>query len=43
MPPADDIKELEKMSEIVAAICIKESVNFSSRLQIVLWNKTTGV
>jgi len=43
MPPADDIKELEKMSEIVADICIKESVNFSSRLQIVLWNKTTGV
>ena len=43
MPPADNKKELEKMSKIVVEICKREAINFSSRLQIILWNKTTGV
>lgn len=43
MPPADCIEELNTRSKLVAEICKKESVNFTSRLQIILWNKTTGV
>jgi len=43
MPPADDIETLTDMNEMVAEICKNESVNFSTRLQIILWNKTTGV
>ena len=43
MPPADDIESLNKMQLITSEICIQESVNFSSRLQVALWNKTTGV
>lgn len=43
MPPADNIEELNKMSPIVADICKREAVNFTTRLQIILWNKTTGV
>jgi organic radical activating enzyme len=43
MPPADSIGELSRRSQQVAAICIAESVNFSTRMQIILWNKTTGV
>ena len=43
MPPADNIETLNKMQTITSKICIQESVNFSSRLQVALWNKTTGV
>lgn len=43
MPPADNIEELHKMSKVVAEICKEESINLSTRLQIVLWNKTVGV
>ncbi len=43
MPPADNKEELDKMSKVVVGICKEEAVNFSTRLQIILWNKTTGV
>ena len=43
MPPGDNKEEIDKVSKITAQICIEESLNFSSRLQVVLWNKTTGV
>lgn len=43
MPPADNINELNKNHNAVSDLCMKESVNFSTRLQIILWNKTTGV
>jgi len=43
MPGGDNIETINKNSKMVAEICIKESVNFSTRLQIVLWNKTVGV
>ena len=43
MPPAENQNELNEKSEIVAEICKKESINFSTRMQVLLWNKTTGV
>ena len=43
MPPADCFSDLSRRSQQVAAICKEKAVNFSSRLQLVLWNKTTGV
>lgn len=43
MPAADDQKMLDKNAQYVASVCIKKCYNYSSRLQIELWNKTTGV
>lgn len=43
MPQAEDINELTNNQNVVSDICKNESVNFSTRMQIVLWNKTTGV
>jgi len=43
MPPGDNIEDIMKQSPITAEICIREGYNFSSRLQVVLWNLTTGV
>ena len=43
MPPGDNLKDLNEASLKVMEICKRENMNFSSRLQIVLWNKTTGV
>lgn len=43
MPPADNFEDIIKMNKVVAEICKDESVNFSTRLQIILWNKTCGV
>ena len=43
MPQAEDINELMNNQNTVSDICIRESLNFSTRMQIVLWNKTTGV
>ena len=43
MPPGDNINDLNKNSIEVAKICKRETLNFSTRLQIILWNKTTGV
>ena len=43
MPAADDQEMLRYNSEYVASLCIENQFNYSSRLQIELWNKTTGV
>lgn len=43
MPAADDLNMLHENQTLVADLCKLFSMNFSSRLQLVLWNKTTGV
>lgn len=43
MPACDDIDKLLNMNQTVAEIALKQGVNFTSRLQIEIWNKTTGV
>ena len=43
MPAAEDMNELTTNNQLVAEICKKHTLNYSSRLQITLWNKTTGV
>lgn len=43
MPAGDNIKDIMENNKLVADICIEKSVNFSTRLQVVLWNKTVGV
>lgn len=43
MPAADDIKMLRENSIYVAELCKKNTFNYSTRLQIELWNKTVGV
>lgn len=43
MPAAGSRKELIKNSKMVAEICIKNNLNFSSRLQMQIWDKKLGV
>jgi 7-carboxy-7-deazaguanine synthase len=43
MPAADDLKMLQKNSLYVSDLCKKQNLNYSSRLQIEIWNQTTGV
>lgn len=43
MPAASSQEELIVNSKMVAEICIREGVNFSSRLQVAIWDKLTGV
>jgi len=43
MPAASNRKELEARSEEVADFCINRGFNFSTRLQVAIWNETTGV
>ncbi len=43
MPSAKDQKELDINTQIVTKICLENSFNFSTRLQIIIWNETTGV
>ena len=43
MPAAEDMNELTTNNKLVAEICKNHTLNYSSRLQITLWNKTTGV
>ncbi len=43
MPAADNIEDLLNNNKFISKLCIEECVNFSTRLQIVLWNKTVGV
>tara|TARA_Y100001951_G_scaffold105380_1_gene122810 strand:- start:13472 stop:14080 length:609 start_codon:yes stop_codon:yes gene_type:complete len=43
MPAADDQDMLRENSEYVSKLCINHCYNYSSRLQIELWNQTTGV
>jgi len=43
MPEADCQEQMAENSEMVMDLCKKHGFRFSSRLQIVAWNKTTGV
>ena len=43
MPSAQDQEELTKNTKLVTEICLENSYNFSTRLQIIIWNQTTGV
>lgn len=43
MPAADNEDMLRTNSVYVAKICIANCINYSSRLQVEIWNQTTGV
>lgn len=43
MPNAEDLTELKQNQNLVAELCKKHTIKFCTRLQIELWNKTTGV
>jgi organic radical activating enzyme len=43
MPAASNEEEIKKINTEIAGVCLMEGVNYSSRLQIQLWNETTGV
>lgn len=43
MPAAETREELISVSETIAQIAIREGLSFSSRLQVVIWDKKTGV
>jgi organic radical activating enzyme len=43
MPAASSIEELLSRNKSVAELALKQSFNFSSRLQVEIYNKTTGV
>ena len=43
MPSASSRKELLKNNKIVAELCIKNNLRFSSRLQAEIWDQLTGV
>lgn len=43
MPVSNTRKELEENSKWVVEICKQHAYNFSPRLQLLIWGKTTGV
>ena len=43
MPSADHQEELEKNTLQTVEWCMKYGYNFSTRLQVIIWNQTTGV
>ena len=43
MPGCSNREQYEKVAPMVAATCMEHGFNFSSRLQINVWNETTGV
>lgn len=43
MPSAENQKQLKIFTEIAVEECLKYGYNFSTRLQIIIWNETTGV
>lgn len=43
MPAASTIKELLEKNQVVSKIALEKQVNFCTRLQVEIWNKTTGV
>ena len=43
MPAASNIDQLLKMNGLVSKIALEKMVNFSTRLQVEIWDKTTGV
>jgi len=43
MPSASNIEELKETQKVVVEIAIREVIKFNTRLQIEIWNETTGV
>ena len=43
MPSAKDQNELNLNTKLVTNLCLENGYNFSTRLQIIIWNETTGV
>lgn len=43
MPGADNIEKLLEVNKIVAKLALENQVNFCTRLQVEIWNQTTGV
>lgn len=43
MPAGDSVEELNKTRPTVAELAIKLGVKYCDRLQVVIWNQTTGV
>lgn len=43
MPAASSTSELLRRNQQIAEFCIKNNYNFSTRLQVEIWDKTTGV
>lgn len=43
MPSASNIEELKETQKVVVDIAIREVIKFNTRLQIEIWNETTGV
>lgn len=43
MPAASNIDELLDKNQLVSRIALEKQVNFCTRLQVEIWNKTTGV
>jgi len=43
MPPASTLKELLINNKLTAQIAIDQCVNFTSRMQVEVWDQTTGV
>ena len=43
MPSASNIDELKETQKTVVEIAIRETIKFNTRLQIEIWNETTGV
>ena len=42
MPEGESFGAISRNSQPLAELCKMESVNFSTRLQLILWNKNTG-
>jgi 7-carboxy-7-deazaguanine synthase len=43
MPAADNEKDLQTVSQDVAAMCIESGLKFTTRLHVAIWNRRTGV
>ena len=43
MPAGEDVKKLNKIRLFVVEQCLKMGWRYSDRLQVVVWNKATGV
>ncbi len=43
MPACENIEDLMSINQVVAELAISNNFNFTSRLQIEIWNQTTGV
>ena len=43
MPAGDSKESLDKVRKMVAELAIQLNVKYSDRLQVVIWDQTTGV